>query len=66
MGVIRVHIPRRSARVVWLSSLCSLCLCGSSLFGADAGKQAKVTYDEHVLPLLRDKCVARLEQVKKL
>ena len=30
--------------------LCSLCLCGESF-------AAKVTYDEHVLPLLKDKCV---------
>ncbi len=34
-----------------LSSLCSLCLCGESF-------AAKITYDEHVLPLLKDKCVA--------
>src|SRR5947209_19228001 len=65
MGLIRVHIPRRSAWVLWLSSLCPLCLCGSSLVGAHAGMQAKVTYDEHVLPLLRDKCVACHNQDKK-
>ncbi len=34
-----------------LSSLCSLCLCGESF-------AAKITYDEHVLPLLKEKCVA--------
>src|SRR5262249_5560692 len=36
-------------------SLCSLCLCGSTSFAADA---KKVTYDDHVLPILRDSCVA--------
>ncbi len=39
-------------------SLCSLCLCGSLSFGADPKKPAKVTYDEHVLPILREKCIA--------
>ncbi len=40
-----------------MSSLCSLCLCGS-LFGAEPKAPAKITYDEHVLPLLRDKCLS--------
>ncbi len=36
----------------------SLCLCGSNLFAADPKKAApKVTYDEHVLPFFRDKCL---------
>src|SRR5438874_6048553 len=47
-----------------LSSLCSLCLCGE-LIAADAKKQAKVTYEEHVLPLLREKCVGCHNQDKK-
>jgi hypothetical protein len=38
---------------VW--PLCSLCLCGSSSLAADA---KKITYDEHVLPILRDQCIA--------
>jgi len=41
-----------------LSSLCSLCLCGSN-FGAEPKKgPAKVTYDEHVKPLFVNKCIA--------
>jgi hypothetical protein len=46
------------ARSGWFSlcySLCSLCLCGSSSVAADA---KKVTYDDQVLPILRDSCVA--------
>jgi hypothetical protein len=46
-------------------SLCSLCLCGSNLFGADPKKAPKVTYDEHVLPLLREKCLSCHNQDKK-
>jgi hypothetical protein len=49
---------RLLARSAWFSlcwSLCSLCLCGSSSGAADA---KKVTYDDHVLPILRDSCVA--------
>ena len=40
----------------------SLCLCGEYSFAADA---KKVTYDEHVLPILRDKCIACHNQDKK-
>jgi hypothetical protein len=40
-----------------LLSLCSLCLCGEIL-AADPKKAPKVTYDEHVLPLLKDKCIS--------
>jgi hypothetical protein len=47
-----------------LSSLCSLCLCGE-LIAADAKKPTLVTYDEHVLPLLREKCVGCHNQDKK-
>src|SRR5437899_120272 len=36
-------------------SLCSLCLCVESSCGAEPAK--KTTYDEHVLPILRDTCV---------
>ena len=44
---------------LWLlSSLCSLCLCGE-FFAADAPKPpAKLTFDDNVLPLLKDKCAA--------
>src|SRR5581483_1559583 len=35
-------------------ALCSLCLCGS--FSSSA-EPAKLTYADHVLPLLRDKCL---------
>ena len=38
-----------------LFTLCSLCLCGSFSSAADP---KKTTYDEHVAPLLRDKCFA--------
>ncbi len=38
--------------------MCSLCLCGE-LFGAEPAKaSAKLTYDDHLLPLLREKCVS--------
>jgi hypothetical protein len=43
----------------------ALCLCGSSVFAADAKKPAKIPYEEHVLPLFRDKCVACHNQDKK-
>jgi len=43
----------------------SLCLCGSNLFAADAKKPAKITYEQHVLPLFREKCVACHNQDKK-
>jgi len=43
---------------VLLASLSALLLSGPSGFAADAKKPAKVTYDEHVLPLLREKCIA--------
>ncbi len=36
--------------LILLSSLCSLCLCGES-------SAAKVTFDDNVLPILRDKCI---------
>ncbi|HWG42331.1 MAG TPA: c-type cytochrome domain-containing protein [Gemmataceae bacterium] len=48
----------------WFFSV-SLCLCGSSLFAADAKKPAKITYEQHVLPLFREKCVACHNQDKK-
>ena len=41
----------KHSRVAFLlSSLCSLCLCGESL-------AAKITFDDNVLPILRDKCI---------
>jgi WD40 repeat protein len=39
-----------------LALLFSVCLCGPSV-AADPKKPPKVTYEEHVLPLLKDKCV---------
>ncbi len=44
----------------WVLSLCSLCLCGS--FSSAAGK---VTYDDHIQPILREKCFACHNQDKK-
>jgi len=42
----------RYGSLMFLSSLCALCvLCGESL-------AAKVTFDDNVLPILKDKCVA--------
>jgi hypothetical protein len=41
-----------------LTSLCALCLCASSGAAADPKKPAKITYDDNVLPLLREKCIA--------
>jgi len=41
-----------------LSSLGALCLFSSLSVAADAKKPAKVTYDENVLPVLREKCIA--------
>src|SRR5438045_5933351 len=36
----------------------SLCLCASVVaFPASAAEPAKLTYTDHVLPVLRDKCV---------
>jgi hypothetical protein len=46
----------------------SLCLCGSisSLSAADPTKKAaRITYDDHVLPVLKDKCVGCHNQDKK-
>ncbi len=43
--------------ILLLSTLCSLCLCGESF--------AKITYDDNVLPLLKEKCVACHNQDKK-
>src|SRR3954464_971226 len=38
--------------ILFLSSLCPLCLCGES-----SSAEPKVNYADHVLPLLRDKCL---------
>ena len=46
----------------------TLCLCGSalSLSAADPTKKpARITYDDHVLPVLKDKCVGCHNQDKK-
>src|SRR4051794_6246885 len=57
--------PMRRAWIVQVLAVfsVSLCLCGSAL--AQAKKPAKITYDEHVLPLLKDKCVSCHSQDKK-
>jgi Planctomycete cytochrome C/WD domain, G-beta repeat len=47
----------RRRHILLLSSLCSLCLCGESF--------AKITYDDNVLPLLKEKCVGCHNQDKK-
>src|SRR5262249_3792704 len=40
-------------------ALCALCLGGSTLLGADTtNKPPRITYDDHVLPLFKDKCVS--------
>jgi hypothetical protein len=44
-------------RLLLLSSLCTLCLCGESF--------AKITYDDNVLPLLKEKCIGCHNQDKK-
>ena len=41
----------------------SLCLCGSISSAQPAKK--RITYDEHILPLLKDKCVSCHNQDKK-
>jgi hypothetical protein len=43
--------------LLW-SSLCALSFSCSSSCAGDSKKPAKVNYDEHVLPLLREKCIA--------
>ena len=48
-----------------LSSLCSLCLCGETLHAADKTKEPRITYDQHVLPVLKDKCVGCHNQDRK-
>jgi hypothetical protein len=51
----RIATLASPAFFLFLFSLCSLCLCGSNSSGAEPAK--KTTYDEHVLPILRDTCV---------
>src|SRR4051794_35107254 len=38
-------------------ALCSLCLCGSFSSAADKPQAKKVTYQDNVLPILREKCM---------
>ena len=52
-GESRIEVTGFDSR----SSLCSLCLCGESF--------AKITYDDNVLPLLKEKCVGCHNQDKK-
>jgi hypothetical protein len=51
-------MKKNKSDLFWLSlcvfSLCPLCLSGSFSFAAEP---AKLTYADHVLPLLRDKCL---------
>jgi hypothetical protein len=53
----------------WISlagSLCALCVLRGESSAADPTKKpAKITYDEHVLPILKDKCVGCHNQDKK-
>lgn len=53
---MRSNTPVQSSLSLCLLTLCSLCLCGSFSSAADTAK--KTTYDEHITPLLRDKCFA--------
>src|SRR5262245_9062535 len=48
-------------------SFLTLCLCVSVVqpLLAQPKKSARITYDEHVLPLLKDKCVSCHNQDKK-
>jgi hypothetical protein len=41
-----------------LSCLAALCLCAASASATDPKKPAKITYDDNVLPILREKCIA--------
>src|SRR5947207_11013014 len=47
----------RTGSSLFVSSLCALCALCAKSSGADPKKAARVTYDEHVLPLLREKCL---------
>jgi hypothetical protein len=48
------------------ASLCALCVLRGESFAADPTKKpAKITYDEHVQPILKDKCVGCHNQDKK-
>src|SRR5438105_2099984 len=49
----------------FLSSSISALLIASLAPAADAKKGAKITYDEHVQPILKDKCFACHNQDKK-
>jgi hypothetical protein len=53
MTVMKAAYPKWFS--LCLSSLCSLCLCGE--FSFSAAQPDKVTYSDHVLPVLRDKCL---------
>jgi Planctomycete cytochrome C/WD domain, G-beta repeat len=48
---------------VWARCVFSLCLCVSVV--SPLAAQTRVTYDEHVLPVLRDKCIGCHNQDKK-
>lgn len=56
---------RQQARLCFLISLAFLAFGRFDLLAADAKKPAKITYEEHILPLLRDKCIACHNQDKK-
>lgn len=52
-------------RFSFVISLALLASWRFDLFAADAKKPTKITYDEHILPLFRDKCIACHNQDKK-
>jgi hypothetical protein len=57
---------QRDRVLLWLFPLYSLCLCGSVSHVAQAADAPKkTTYDEHVAPILKDKCFACHNRDKK-
>src|SRR3954469_3024454 len=56
---MRPRFPMSRSIPLCAFTLCSLCLCGSFVQAP-----AKITYTDHVLPILRDNCVACHNQDK--
>ena len=50
---------------VAITSAAFVLASGASAFGAEPKQVAKITYDDHVLPLLRDKCLSCHSPEKK-